>query len=128
MQLAKLIKTSLRLYITDFYGSDLNSSKLEMNLLTFGVVFKIFKQGKVILKDVIDFMKQPGHSLLMSEVSIVLRLILVLPATNATSELVFSALITRIKNYLTNLIICRPQAGRYLRLRILQERLCRKKF
>jgi hypothetical protein len=43
-------------------------------------------------------MRKPGYSELLSEVSIVLKLILVLPATNAQSERVFSGL-KRIKTY-----------------------------
>ena len=42
-----------------------------------------------------------GYSELLSEISIVLKLILVLPASDAESERVFSAL-KRIKTYLRN--------------------------
>lgn len=78
--------------VTNFYGSDLDGDNLETQLLTFKVMFKEFKSGKVHLKDVIEFMSKSGYSDLLSEVSTVLRLILVLPATNAQSERVFSVL------------------------------------
>ena len=48
-----------------------------------------------------NFMRKPGHSEILSEISTVLRLILVLPATDAQSERVFSSL-KRIKTYLRN--------------------------
>ena len=44
-------------------------------------------------------MRKPGYRELLSEICIVLQLILVLPATNAESERVFSAQ-KRIKTYL----------------------------
>ena len=53
----------------------------------------------VVLSDIVDFMRKPGYSELLSEISIVLMLILVLPATDAGSERVFSVL-RRIKTYL----------------------------
>ena len=74
---------------TDFYGSDLNKDDLETQL---HVMFKEFKTGKVHLEDVIEFMSKNGYSDLLSEVSTVLRLILVLPASNAQPERVFSVL------------------------------------
>ena len=46
-------------------------------------------------------MREPGVSTLLSEVSIILKLLLVLPASNAQSERVFSQL-RLIKNYLRN--------------------------
>lgn len=46
-------------------------------------------------------MKKPGYSDLLSEVATVLKLILVLPATNAQSERVFSALKV-VETYLRN--------------------------
>ena len=46
-------------------------------------------------------MRQPGYSKLLSEVSKVLELLLLLPATNATAERGFSCL-KRVKTYLRN--------------------------
>ena len=46
-------------------------------------------------------MKKPNYSDLLSEIATVLKLILLLPATNAQSERVFSSL-RRVKTYLRN--------------------------
>ena len=82
--------------MTNFYDSDLSKNDLKTQLLTFKLQFK---EEKVDLKDIIEVMKKPGYSDLLSEISTVLKLILVLPAANAQSERVFSSL-RRIKTYL----------------------------
>ena len=87
--------------ITSFYGSDIDSDKLETQLVTYKVMFKKFKTGKICLCDVVDFMRQPGHSELFSEVSTVLQLMLVMPSSNAECERKFSGL-KRCKTYLRN--------------------------
>ena len=56
---------------------------------------------KKVLDDIIEFMRQDGYCDLLSEVSTVLQLILVLPATNAECERCFSCL-KRVKTYLKN--------------------------
>ena len=93
-------KTELE-FIKNFYATDLDSRLLEAQLLTFTNGFRNFKtdSNEAVLKDIINFMKQPGVSSLLSEVSTILKLILVLPATNAQSERVFSTLHI-IKDYL----------------------------
>ena len=87
--------------VTEFYGSDINKDQLETQLLIFKAKFKELKQEKVVLNDIVEFMKKPGYSDLLSEVATVLKLILVLPATNAQSERVFSALKV-VETYLRN--------------------------
>ena len=87
--------------VSDFYGSDVNKGQLEAQLLVFKSKFKELKKEKVVLKDIIDLMSKPAHSAILSEISTVLKLILVLPATDAQSERVFSSL-KRIKTYLRN--------------------------
>ena len=87
--------------VSDFYGSDFDKGQLEAQLLVFKSKFKELKKEKVVLKDIIDFMSKPGHFAILSEISTVLKLILVLPATDAPSERVFSSL-KRIKTYLRN--------------------------
>ena len=87
--------------VTEFYGSDINKNQLETQLLIFKAKFKELKQEKVVLNDIVEFMKKPGYSDLLSEVATVLKLILVLPATNAQSERVFSALKV-VETYLRN--------------------------
>ena len=59
------------------------------------------EERKSFCQDIIDFMSKPGHFAILSEISTVLKLILVLPATDAPSERVFSSL-KRIKTYLRN--------------------------
>ena len=87
--------------VSDFYGSDFDKGQLEAQLLVFKSKFKELKKEKVVLKDIIDFMSKPGHFAILSEISTVLKLILVLPATDAQSERVFSSL-KKIKTYLRN--------------------------
>jgi hypothetical protein len=87
--------------VSAFYGSDIDKGLLEAQLLVFKSKFKELKQEKVVLKDIMNFMRKPGHSEILSEISTVLKLILVLPATDAESERVFSSL-KRIKTYLRN--------------------------
>ena len=87
--------------VYEFYLSDFDKGQLEAQLLVFKSKFKELKKEKVVLKDVIDFMSKPGHFAILSEISTVLKLILVLPATDAPSERVFSSL-KRIKTYLRN--------------------------
>ena len=88
--------------VTEFYGSDFNVPVFETQLLTFGVQFKDFKSSdKIVLKDIIEFMKLPGNSHLLCEIGTALKLLLTIPATNAESERSFSNL-RRTKNYLRN--------------------------
>ena len=75
--------------ITNFYESDIDKNLLETQLLTFKLQFK---NESVDLKDVIEVMKKQNYAQLLSEVSTILKLILVLPATNSQSERVFSYL------------------------------------
>ena len=46
-------------------------------------MFKKFKQENVVLTDIIDSMSRPGCSELLSEVSTVIKLIPMVPASNA---------------------------------------------
>ena len=77
--------------VTDFFGSDIDKNLLSTQLLTYKLEFKEFKGEKVTLKDVIEVMIKPENCFL-TEISTVLTLILVVPATNAQSERIFSAL------------------------------------
>ena len=77
--------------VTQFYGSDLDKNMLEPQLLTYKLLFKNFKE-KVTLKDVIETMEKSVTSVLLSEICTVLKLILILPATNSQSERVFSSM------------------------------------
>ena len=87
-------------FITEFYGSDINASALKAQLKIFTTSFPKPKQyEKIILRDVINFMKSSEMKTFLSEIGIVLKLVLVLPATNAQSERTFSKL-KFIKDYL----------------------------
>ena len=78
-------------YVTNFYKSDINPDALQSQLKTFTTIFpKPEKYEKILLIDIIKFMKRPGMNTFLSEIGIVLKLILVLPATNAQSERSFS--------------------------------------
>ena len=93
-------------FICEFYKDDLDSKVLEAQLLTFRTDF-LHAQGNLTTKPDIFDIKDYFHSLsgaqlaLLSQVSTVLQLILIMPATNATSERSFSTL-RRVKTYLRN--------------------------
>ena len=82
-----------------FYGSDYDALFLPTHLEIFSRNFQA--EREVVVSDVINFFRSctPGHLEVMSQVSKLVRLLLVIPATNATSERSYSAL-RRIKTYL----------------------------
>ena len=86
-----------------FYGSDLKADELSTQLSIFTTKFTSEHQTskKATLGDVVKFMRSltVGQRIFFSEVCNVVRLILVLPATNAVSERSFSTM-RRIKSYL----------------------------
>ena len=89
-------------FVTDFYDGDFDRNSFESQLETFKEAITIENQtGKEITIEAIrTFFKENSEMCtLLSEVSKLLKLILVLPATNATSERSFSAL-KRVKSYL----------------------------
>lgn len=90
-------------FVTHFYGTDLNPQLLKTQLTVLSTAFKerTAANSHVVLSEVIDFFKTrtPAQQELLSEVCKLLRLILVMPATNATSERSFSTL-RRIKSFL----------------------------
>ena len=74
--------------VTETYNCDLDKDLLETQLLLFRAKWKKeFKGDKIVLHDIVEFMRQDGYCDLLSEVSTVLQLILVLPATNAEWEM-----------------------------------------
>ena len=95
----------------DFYKDDFDISQLKVQLETFATNFcKDADTTKVTIYDVRQYFVSlsPEKKLLMSQVWRLLQLILVMPATSATSERSFSAL---------------PPVKNYLRATMLQERL-----
>lgn len=93
--------------VCGFYRDDFIVENLRAQLKTFGLHFKqnfkhpIGGNGSLTIFDVKDHFLSfsSGQMLLLSEVKRLLQLVLVMPATNASSERSFSAL-RRIKTYL----------------------------
>ena len=86
-------------FLCDFYGEDICESRLRVQLETLASTFK--DQEGTSLADIIAFFRNStsAQKTFLSEVGNVLKLLLVMPATNATSERSFSAL-RRVKGYL----------------------------
>ena len=86
-----------------FYGDDFDKEKLRGQLVTFSLHFQknTEKLEKVTIFDLRRYFSSlsSGQRSLLSQVCRLMQLILVMPATNATSERSFSAL-RRVKNYL----------------------------
>ena len=84
--------------VLDVYGSDLSASNLQTQL---EILSSNIESGSTI--DIVDVEKHlqqlTSAKTLLSEVILVMKLILVMPATNATSERSFSAM-RRVKSYL----------------------------
>ena len=88
--------------VTDFYGNDLNNMNLKLQLESQAANFDY--EGNAadkVLSDVIKYFSSMSvrERKWLKEVESLLKLVLVLPATNATSERSFSSL-RRIKTYL----------------------------
>ena len=83
--------------IIQLYTTDFNAHQLQVQLQVFSATFSR-ETGK---KVVISFLQSTSQAqrYLLSEVSKVVRLLLVMPASNATSERSFSCL-RRIQTYL----------------------------
>ena len=86
-------------FLCDFYGEDICESRLRAQLETLASTFQ--DQDKTSLADVITFFRSSSSpkKVFLSEVGNILKLLLVMPAMNATSERSFSSL-RRIKTYL----------------------------
>ena len=86
-------------FILSFYGSDFDSLQLSTQLEIFSQSFKTTEE--VTLSDIFGFFHNctPAQVDLLCQVSKLVMLLLVMPATNAQSERSFSAL-RRIKTYL----------------------------
>lgn len=87
-----------------FYKDDVNNELLKAQLLTFGIEFQRLSEThctSLSIFHIKEFFQSlsPAQTQLLSEVSVIMKLILVMPATNCTSERSFSAL-RRVKNYL----------------------------
>ena len=74
-------------FVTKFYGPDLNVHALEMQLQIFATNF-IMEGKKTSIKDILKHLRNicSAQRALLSEICIIAKLILVMPATNAVSE------------------------------------------
>lgn len=98
-------------FVLEHYSNDFKSDllKLHLDLFTANFVTPDIDRTSITLQDVITYAKTltEAQKDLMSEVCLLLKLILVMPATNAVSERSFSAL-RRIKTFLrTTMTQCR---------------------
>lgn len=88
--------------VIEFYGDDFSRDKLQSQLETFKSNFQCDgSDNDVHIGDIISYLQSlaPGGKKLLSEVVKLAKLLLVMPATNATSERSFSSL-RRVKTYL----------------------------
>ena len=85
--------------VVKFYGTDLDDALLATHLQIFQKNFSA--DGEVSVSGLLEFFEKcPQHVLqLMSQVGLLVKLLLVMLATNASSERIFSAM-RRIKSYL----------------------------
>lgn len=92
-------------FICSFYKDDLQPDNLSSQLLTFAHDFKRAhdSNSKILISHIIEFYVSlaSAQKLLLSQVGTVVQLLLIMPATNSTSERSFSAL-RRLKTYLRN--------------------------
>ena len=77
-------------FVCKFYQSDIDQDFLEAQLVSFKQSFS--KEKGITLSDIKEIFEQPGKKEFLSEIYKVLRLILVISASNAGSERVFSKL------------------------------------
>ena len=93
-------------FVTDFYASDFDAHQLKTQLHVLSSTFSNAENASIQLPDIIKYFKtkSPAELALFSEIGTLLKLLLVMPATNAVSEWSFSAL-HRIKSYLRSTMI-----------------------
>ena len=87
--------------VADFYGSDLNLYLLNTQLQVLSTMFASQIDKTANIMNVVELFKDMSTARreLLSEVGVLLKLLLVMPALNAVSERSFSAL-RRLKTYL----------------------------
>lgn len=86
--------------VTNFYGDDFHPKDLNSQLQALSANFESEKEKEdVTLSDIVKYFESTSIRNWLSEVSKLLQLVLIMPATNATSERSFSSL-RRIKTYL----------------------------
>ena len=89
-------------FVLNFYNSDFNENELKSQLQAFSIAFSKAYPNKenILLSDLKKFFKElsPAFREYLSEVCKAMKLILVLPATNSSSERSFSVL-RSLKDY-----------------------------
>ena len=93
---SKLYQDELQ-HVLTFYGDDFDALLLPTHLEVFSNYFS--SKDQVVLSDILSFFQTctPGQLELLSQVTKLVKLLLVMPATNAESERTFSA-VRQIKN------------------------------
>ena len=88
-------------FVTEFYGNDFNKNSLKVQLETLNTKFSEMGTEQPTLESVFGYFRDLSGPMkcMFSEVLTLVKLVLVMPATNATSERTFSAL-RRVKSYL----------------------------
>ena len=88
-------------FVTNFYGEDLDAAVLKVQLETLRTEFERSKSLSASLSSIFDYFRelQPAMRTIYSQIVRLIKLLIVMPATNATSERSFSAL-RRVKTYL----------------------------
>ena len=88
-------------FVTEFYKTDIKKDALKVQLETMRTYFERQERDDIRLNDIVDYLRilEAPMRAIYSEVVTLVRILLVIPATNATSERTFSAL-RRIKTYL----------------------------
>ena len=91
--------------VVSFYADDLQQQLLQAQLQTFASHFAS-ANGSVSLRDCLSYLHEMSneHSEFYSELCTIVRLLLVVPATNAISEQTFSTM-RRIKSYLCSTML-----------------------
>ncbi|XP_070188918.1 zinc finger MYM-type protein 1-like [Littorina saxatilis] len=87
---------------SDFYGADFNVPNLRAQLQTLAIQIRTaYPDTDCLLSDIVGYFKilSKAEISLLSQVVILIKLIIVMPATNAVNERSFSAM-RRLKNYL----------------------------
>ena len=107
--------------VTEHYGADLSTDDLKVQLLTLST--NLNTNSDISLPNVLRFLRElpaAGRDL-YSEVVKLVKLILVMPASNATSERSFSAL-RRVKTYLRS-TMTQVRLNNLMVLRVHRDRL-----
>ena len=87
--------------VLDFYGSDFDPLLLPTYLEIF---HRNFPTGDVSLTAILEFFRNSSVLDLMSQVTVLVKLMLVMPATNASSDRAFSS-VRHIKSYLRSTML-----------------------